>query len=270
MNQKHIEETLEDLPMGGVYYFSSVGSTNEVALRLSEEGVDDFTLVIADCQTNGRGRSGRRWFTYPGTGLALSLILRPTEVYHPDSLSFIPRYTGLGALAVCQLLREQYSLQANVKWPNDVLINNDKCCGILVEACWFGERLMSVVLGIGINLTAEAVPVMEELRMTATSIELALNKTVDRLIFLRRLLRQVLKWRSELHQDSFLQAWESNLAYLGKKALFFMNSNFKSKSGRYEVGMITGLEKDGSLKLMTLTGEEIVIHNGEIIQVMET
>ena len=270
MNQKLIEETLVDLPMGGVYYLSSVGSTNEVALRLSEEGADDFTLVITDCQTNGRGRSGRRWFTYPGTGIALSLILRPEGIHHPDALSFIPRYTGLGVLAVCQLLREHYSLQAKLKWPNDVLINNEKCCGILVEAYWSGECLMSVVLGIGINMTAEAVPSREDLRWTATSVELALNETVDLEIFIRRLLCQVLKWRSVLHQDSFLQAWESNLAFLGKKVLLFVDDRKRSKSGGYEVGVITGLEMDGALKVITLTGEEMVIHNGEIVQVMET
>jgi len=268
MNQKLIEETLAELPMGGVFYFSSVASTNEVALRLSEEGVDDFTLVIADCQTNGRGRSGRRWFTYPGTGLALSLVLRPKEIHDPESLSFIPRYTGLGALAVCHVLKEHYSLEARLKWPNDVLINNKKCCGILVEAQWSGERLSGVVLGMGINLAAEAVPSMQELRMEATSVELALNEPVDRLDFLRRFLSQVLQWRSELHQDSFLQAWESDLAFLGQKVLVFADDKLRNKGECYLTGWITGLKRDGALKIKKINGEETVIHNGEIIQVV--
>lgn len=269
MNKRRIEEKLVDLPIGGVYFFPSVGSTNDVALQLLGDGVDDFTLVIADAQTEGKGRSGRRWFSYPGTCLAFSLILRPKGIELNESFSIIPRYTGLGALAVCKVLREQYSLHAQIKWPNDVLMDNRKCCGILVEAQWSGEHLSGIVLGIGINVTREAIPVSEKLRMMATSVEVAMDAKVDRLDLLYSILIEIMSWRSKLHEPVFIQAWESNLAFLGKKVVVVENQQRRRKGDCCVVATISGLESDGALRLTTLDGENMVVHNGEILHPLE-
>ncbi len=265
MNQKTLEEKLASLPMGGIHYYPSVSSTNDVALRWSEMGADDFTLIIADTQTNGRGRCSRRWFTLPQSGLALSLILRPDRNQGKKDLSLIPRYTGLGALAVCQVLKNQFALPAQIKWPNDVLINNRKCCGILVEAQWSGDQLLGLILGIGINISRDAIPVVEGIRMMATSVELALAAPVDRVDFLSYLLSEILKWRMYLKEEFFLKAWESNLAFLGKQVKVVITNGAKKSNGLCAIGKISGLDKDGALKLRTLEGENLVMHYGEIM-----
>ena len=264
MNEEIIQEKLSDLPVGVIHFYPAVGSTNEIALKLSKEGADDLTLVIADAQTEGKGRLGRRWFSYPGTGLAFSLIFQPESMEQKEYFDIIPRYTGLGALAVCQVLRERYSLPAKIKWPNDVLINNRKCCGILVEVQWSGVELSSIVLGIGINITKEAIPISEELRMMATSVEMELGAKVDRVDLLCQIIHEILNWRSNLYQQLFIQAWESNLAFLGREVVVIEKTKSGGKGGWRVVGKISGLERDGALRLTTPDGEDIVIHNGEI------
>lgn len=250
--------------MGGIQYYPSVGSTNDVAIQWAERGANDFSLVIADEQTNGRGRSGRRWFTNPGSGLAFSLILRPRGIGANGYLSLITRHTGLGALAVCQVLKYQYFLPSQIKWPNDVLIKDCKCCGVLVETQWCGDQLVSIVLGIGINFTQDAIPTADSVKMTATSVDLWLSTPVDRLDFLYHLLMEILDWRSQLWEEAFLEAWESSLAFIGKQVAI-RTSNFQGENDmNLVVGQITGLEKDGGLKLRTLTGEDVVVRCGEI------
>ncbi|MEN4100610.1 MAG: biotin--[acetyl-CoA-carboxylase] ligase, partial [Anaerolineaceae bacterium] len=118
---------LAGLPVSELRYFDSIGSTNDEALRWAEQGAPDAALVVADTQTAGRGRMDRRWVTRPGVALAFSLALRPT----PVEASALGLFSPLGALAVAAALRENYGLLAEVKWPNDVLLERRKCCGIL-------------------------------------------------------------------------------------------------------------------------------------------
>ena len=129
MDEKQLRKSLADLPLGGIRFFKQTGSTNDVALAWATEGAADLSLVVADEQTSGRGRLGRRWLTPPGTALALSLILHPK----PTEYNYFSLFSGLGSLALTQILSER-GLPAQVKWPNDVLIADRKTAGILVEA----------------------------------------------------------------------------------------------------------------------------------------
>ena len=264
MDQMVLEKMLADLPMGGIRFYQSVDSTNDIAARWVERGADDFSLVIADAQTSGRGRSGRKWFTYPGSGLALSLILRPSNDKQENDISHIGRVTGLGALAVCQVIQEKYSLPARVKWPNDVLISNRKCCGVLVENQWLGDKILSVILGIGVNICVNALPPADDLRTPATSVALALAEPVDRIEFLRHLLEKIQYWRSRLMEDDFHQTWESNLAFLGKPVEVVAVGGSVVHDKWQVIGQITGLDNDGGLKLRTTSGKDLVLYYGEI------
>src|SRR5512136_875543 len=152
MNERSLHSALSKLPLGGLRYFEQTTSTNDMALAWAAEGAPDLALVYAEQQTAGRGRGGRRWFTPPGSALAFSLILRPT----PAEQQFPARFSALGALAVCEVL-ERRGLQPWVKWPNDVLLNRRKVCGILVESTWMGATLNYLVLGVGLNIKPAAV-----------------------------------------------------------------------------------------------------------------
>jgi BirA family transcriptional regulator, biotin operon repressor / biotin---[acetyl-CoA-carboxylase] ligase len=268
MNQETLERRLAGLPLGNIRFFNRLGSTNDVAIKWAENGAPDLSLVVADEQTAGRGRAGRTWVTSPGTALALSLILRPSQ----DEIGALSRTTALGALAVCIALLEQYSLSALIKWPNDVLLNYRKVAGVLVEADWKGEQCPVAVLGIGINVATRSVVEAERqekyLRYPAISVEEAADRPIDRLDLLCAVIRQVISWRKQIRTASFLQAWESSLAFRGEWVQLVTSE--KTKEGQPEdpatltEGQVLGLEPDGGLKLQTRSGEIIVARAGDL------
>ena len=238
--------------MGGFRFFNSVGSTNDEAHIWSVENAQDLSLVIADEQTAGRGRSGRRWFTPRGTALAFSLILRPTaaERIHPAQT------TGLGAVALVEALRT-LGLAAQIKWPNDVLLNGRKVAGILVESVWSGDRIETFMLGMGINVLASSVQPADQLLYTATSLEAELNEPVDRLKILRAILSALIERRPKIGTEEFIRTWESNLAFIGERVLVGRDNEPPL------TGTLLGLESDGSLRLIT-NNKPLTIQFGEI------
>ena len=252
MQQAEISAALADLPLGGLRFFSTIGSTNDEALAWAAEGARDVSLVIADEQTAGRGRAGRKWSTPSGSALALSLILRP----RPVERTLPARMTGLAALALVQCCRER-ALEAQIKWPNDVLLRGCKVAGILVESAWAGNALDAAVLGIGVNVAAAAVPPPEQLSFPATSFETELGRRVDRVKLLRDILAALLEWRSRLGTPEFVQAWEAALAFRGEQ-VFVGKDNERPLEGT-----LLGLGQDGSLCLLA-DGMPQIVHFGEI------
>jgi len=254
MDFSTIQSRLSGLPLGQIAYFDVLGSTNEDALRWAEGGAPHLSLVVADEQTAGRGRSGRAWFTPRGAALAFSLVLKP-EVSGSNQIS---RITGLGALAVSQVLLDVHRLGSKIKWPNDVLFEGHKLAGVLAEAQWQGDALQSVVLGIGINVALESVPPESELNFPATSVETALGSPVDRWNLLKEVLEATLGWLPYLDKVEFLQAWEGNLAYQGEWVQLL-------KEGSEPVqGRLLGLGSDGSLRLELPGGDISTCRAGEV------
>src|SRR5512137_455549 len=149
MQEAEIRAALGDIPLSGLRIFESLGSTNDEAASWIAGGAADWSLVIADEQTAGRGRGDTRWLTPKGTALAFSLVLRQPLPKAEHSA----RLAGLGALGVAEAFTV-YSLQPSIKWPNDVLLDGRKTAGVLVESMWTGERLDASVLGIGVNVLA--------------------------------------------------------------------------------------------------------------------
>jgi BirA family biotin operon repressor/biotin-[acetyl-CoA-carboxylase] ligase len=266
MNQQTLEHFLAGLPLGGIRYFDSVGSTNDAAAEWAEEEAADYSLVIADEQLRGRGRAGRKWITQPGSGLAFSLILRTSSQENLFLTSLSTRFTCLGTLAVVQVLRDHYSLPAQIKWPNDVLINRRKVCGVLVESHWVGDQLSSVILGIGINIATHGIPQDGALIYPATSVEQELDYPVNRITLLCQILSEIIRWRPHLLAEIFLQTWEANLAFRDEWVQVTVSSGRKQVLETSYVGRILGLKPDGALRLRTDSGDEIFIRHGEISQ----
>jgi BirA family biotin operon repressor/biotin-[acetyl-CoA-carboxylase] ligase len=266
MNLQVLEHNLADLPLGGIRYFDSVGSTNDVAATWAGKGAVDYSLVIADEQLKGRGRVGRKWITNPGSALAISLILKPSPRENIAIASLGTRFTGLGALAVHQVLRDHYSIPAQIKWPNDVLINRRKVCGVLAEAYWDGDQLSSIILGIGINIATNSVPREDILFYPATSMEQELGDPVDRIKLLKQVLVEIIRWRSHILDGKFLQTWQSSLAFLDEWVQVVVSGDEIQRSETSYVGRIMGLRPDGVLKLRTRSGDEVFIQQGEIPQ----
>jgi len=260
MDQRILAERLCGLPLADIRYFESLGSTNDTAAAWALQGAADASLVIANQQTKGRGRTGRQWFTYPGAALAFSLVLRPSPQEYQGLAGLIPRYTGLGALAVSQALQTHSGLLAEIKWPNDVLVRDRKLCGVLAEGHWVGDRLAFVILGVGINIAAQAIPPEETLLFPATSLEAELGFDVDRITILRAVLVEITRWRAGLMDEKFLRSWESKLAYQGD----WVQLISEGQASVLATGQIIGLAPDGALRLRTRSGEELVFRSGEI------
>ena len=253
MDKRNLYNKLKGIPLGGFQFFDHTGSTNDVALAWAAEGAHDLSLVYAEAQSAGRGRGERHWFTGAGTGLAFSLVLRPLAGEAERS----PLFSGLGALAVCTAL-ERLGIHPGIKWPNDVLLNQKKVCGILVETVWIGEKADSIVLGIGLNVTPEAIPVNEDVLFPATSLEIELRKQVDRAALLKDILQALIHWRERMLQADFMQAWEARLSFRGEHVELQRRGSVPLR------GQIAGLGFDGSLLLRDSDGVQTAIQFGEV------
>jgi BirA family biotin operon repressor/biotin-[acetyl-CoA-carboxylase] ligase len=263
MSQPELEKVLADLPLGEIRYYDRIGSTNTVAAQWAERGAPDLALVVADEQTAGRGRLDRSWFTPPGAALAFSLLLRLNAKAGAVSLPepSVPLLTALSAVAVSSALQQAYGLTAEIKWPNDVLLNRQKVAGVLVEIQWQGENPVVAVIGIGINVATDSVPQDSDLLFPATCVESALGKPVDRWSLLHAVLGELLTWRERLSSTAFLRTWERRLAFKGEWVRVGLRS--PADSTLHE-GLVMGLNPDGSLKLRTRSGGIALVQSGEL------
>lgn len=253
MNQNELKKSLTKLALGEIKYFDSIGSTNDEALAWAATEARDLSIVIADEQTAGRGRLDRKWFTPKGSALAFSLILRPTA----DEKPHLSRTVGLAALSVAESLRTR-GLDAKIKWPNDVLIHGQKVCGILVESVWSGEDVDCVVIGIGVNVLKESVPPAQDLLFPATSIEGELGQPPDRVEVLHDILKAFLALRPIMITGEFVAQWEGSLAFHGE-TVQVETGNLPPTSGK-----ISGMDPDGSLRLLNEHGETVTVRFGDV------
>ena len=253
LTESEIKAALREIPLGGLRFFPTIGSTNDEALAWATDGARDFSLVIAEKQTSGRGRMGRKWFTPPGAALAFSLVLRP-GTYERERIGL---FSGLGALALVGALR-RYGVVAQVKWPNDVLVNRKKIAGILVETTWLGNDVDSVVLGMGVNVAPEAVPPPELLNFPATCLQFEAPDAPPRLVLLKNLLEELISTRAALASESFIRAWEADLAFRGETVRVGLTET------ESVTGQLVGLETDGSLRVRTSAGTIQSVRFGEV------
>jgi BirA family biotin operon repressor/biotin-[acetyl-CoA-carboxylase] ligase len=253
MCEQDLRNTLSGLPFSHLRFLEQTSSTNDVALAWAADNAPDLSLVYAEEQTSGRGRGSRRWFSPPGASLAFSLIVRPT----PEEELSLRLFSGLGAIAVC-IAVEKLELKPEIKWPNDLLLNQRKFCGILAEAVWMQERAESVVLGIGVNITPTSIPPKEGLNFPATCLEDEAGRSLDRLSLLRKILAALLTWRPLLASEPFIQKWDKHLAYRGQMV------EVRGEVGEGTLGEVDGVDPDGSLRLRAPNGTYGRVHSGEV------
>lgn len=193
-NKRELEQGLKTKTMGQtIYFYEETDTTNNRARELALEGAPEGTLVVAEKQTAGRGRRGKVWESPLGTGIWMSLVLRPQIA--PAEASVL---TLLCGLATAEAIEAETGLSAGIKWPNDILINRKKAVGILTEMDCEMSEVHFVIPGIGINVNTASFP--PEIAEIATSLYLECGKTVSR----RRLVHKVLE-RLEEHYETFLR-----------------------------------------------------------------
>jgi BirA family transcriptional regulator, biotin operon repressor / biotin---[acetyl-CoA-carboxylase] ligase len=238
-----------------VHYFR-IDSTNSAALALNAHDGPHGTVVVAEEQTAGRGRLGRNWYSEKSSGIYASIILRP-----PLSPVSAPILTLLAGVAVHHAVGSAAGLDADIRWPNDVLVNGKKVCGILTEMKAEVDRLHMVVLGIGINVNHSSMP--EELQEIATSLAIESGRRYARLQVLAELLRGVEHYYHMLLKEgpaAILREWSKASSYAEGKQV-----RVKAGGTGY-TGVTTGLNATGGLKICREDGRQELLVAGEITE----
>ena len=233
-----------------VIYYPSLTSTMEVAKReAARRGAAEGTVILADEQTAGKGRLERVWLS-PRGNIALSVILYP-------SLSYLPSLIMLASLAVVHSIEAATGLKSQIKWPNDVLIDGRKVCGILIESNVQGSTVKYAIIGIGINVNLRLADFPEILPI-ATSLSDELGRTVSRLSVIRCLLVEIERLYLALSAGgSIYQEWRDSLVTLGREV------RVKTGEAIYE-GVAESVARDGSLLLRSSDGSLTKIVAGDV------
>lgn len=232
-----------------VLYYPSVASTMEIARQEVQKGTPEGTVIIAGEQTAGRGRLQRSWLT-PKGNVALSVILYPT-------LAQLPSMIMLASIAVVHCIRVVTGLDPAIKWPNDILSNGRKVCGILIESDVRQEEVQSVIIGIGLNVSLHPAD-YPEIEDIATSLSQESGRDVSAVDAVRTLLVETERLYSELAAGrSLYEEWRDNLVTLGQAV------RVRSGKNVYE-GTAESVSPDGSLILRDSNGNRIPIVAGDV------
>ena len=228
----------------------SVDSTNAYCKRLAAQGAPEGTLVIANAQTGGRGRMGRSFYSPPGLGVYMSLLLRPDA-----PADCVQSLTAFTAVAVCRAIEDTAELSPEIKWVNDILLDGKKLCGILCESAVGAGGVEYAVVGIGLNVITRTEDFPPELRDTAGSLYSQSGKIVER----GRLISVL---TAEL--DRAYDAWcGDKTAYLDDyRRRCPMVGSYVSVGGKEAV--VTGIESDFGLRVRYLGGGSELLHSGEV------
>ncbi len=239
-----------------VYHFGETGSTNIDAKRLADEGAPHGTLVVADTQTMGRGRRGRGWESEDaGKAVYMTLLLKPQ--FSPEYAS---RVTLLMAMAVTAALEEVCEGQSvQIKWPNDVVINGRKACGILTEMSAEPGYIHHVVIGTGINVNQSSFP--KEIEQTAASVLRETGKMQSRALIIARVMfffEQYYECFVQTHDLSALrEQYEAHLAGIGREVRVL------DPKGEY-TGVSKGITDSGELIVEKEDGTRVEVYAGEV------
>jgi BirA family transcriptional regulator, biotin operon repressor / biotin---[acetyl-CoA-carboxylase] ligase len=238
-----------------IKFYESVDSTQNVAHQLVNEGAAEGTIVLADKQTAGRGRMGRKWHSPQGKGIWVSIILRPAI-----PLQFTPQLTLLVAVALCRAIRAFTELPVGIKWPNDLLIGGKKICGILLESSAEDERLKHVIAGVGIsaNLVADDFP--PDIREVATSLAMELGKPLDRTELLCRFLLEL-----EQLYELYLTEGFAPIKLLWEALNVSLHRPVRSQTPQGVIeGIAESMDDSGALAVRHADGTLTKIYSGDV------
>ena len=241
------QESLSEMLSRDFRFFPTVDSSNDIAQAWIREGAKAGSVVLVDEQLKGRGRRGRIWHTPAGVALAVSAILKP-------SADFATRSSMVGALAVYELCQSLGISDIGIKWPNDVQIKGKNVSGILPEAVWDGDKLLGVVLGMGVNVRVDFA---EEIAPIAINLEDATGQSLNRTELLRQILETVDFWSARIASDEIFFAWKSRLSTLGQHVVI------EGADSRI-VGEAVDVDSNGTLLIKTADAKIQPVMAGDV------
>jgi BirA family biotin operon repressor/biotin-[acetyl-CoA-carboxylase] ligase len=252
-----LDRELAGTPFAGrLRYFPSIHSTNTLAMKEADEGAATGTVYLADEQTAGRGRGLHEWHSAPGSGLYVSILLRPQLA--PADVLWLSLAAGL---AVHEAVRQVSALEADIRWPNDLLFASRKFGGILTELNAEVTRVRHAVIGIGINVHQEKFP--DELAQTATSLAIESGRHWSRQELLTALLRAVDREAAALTAPGQLEAATASILRRLEAASTWVRGKRVAveEDGGYS-GVTDGLDGRGFLRVRTADGVRTVFSGG--------
>ncbi len=256
VTESNIRLGLQTKTLGTViHYEESVKTTQKIAHMLASEGAVEGTLVIADEQTAGRGRMMREWHSSKGTGVWMSLILKP--LLPPQKA---PQFTLITAVAVVQAIEEASDLHPQIKWPNDILIDGKKVTGILTELQAESDKINSIIIGIGMNVNQTKEHFPDEIQEIATSLSIEQGEPLSRSFVVQKVLERIEALYSLYMKEGFTPIkllWESYAISIGKKI------RARTINGTIE-GRALGITEEGVLKIEDTSGIVHQIYSADI------
>ena len=255
LSKEELESSLKTRWAGKeIHYFDRTDSTNIQARLAGEAGASHGTLAVAEIQDGGRGRRGRNWISPAGVGVWMSLLLRP-EI-SPVSASML---TLVMALAAQKGIKEATGIESQIKWPNDLVINGKKICGILTEMSTEIDYINYVVIGIGINTNIEQFP--EELKQTATSLRIEAGRSIRRSPLIAAIMRWFEKAYAEFMKTEDLsgiqKAYNELLVNCGREVRVL------EPKGEWQAEAL-GINNGGELLVRKADGSETAVYAGEV------
>lgn len=234
-----------------IHYLEECTTTQEIAQQLAREGAADGTVVIAESQTEGKGRMMRPWESTKSKGVWMTVIVRPNVLPYQA-----PQFTLIAAVAIVNAMKSLYkNFTPVIKWPNDILVNGRKCTGILTEMLAEVDRVDALLIGIGINVNQQFEDFPDELHDIATSISIEEKELVDR----GRLVAAILHFL-ELYTDEYIEHGFSGIKTLWEESSGTIGKRIRATTLREVIeGVAIGITEDGIL--------EIKLDNGKIKQV---
>lgn len=235
-----------------IHYFPEIGSTMDVAIKLARKGAREGTIVIAEAQAHGRGRVSREWLS-PKGGIYFTLILRPRI-----SPAYAPRINLMASVAVATTIKKLFGLNAELKWPNDVLIEGRKVCGILAEMDAEMDVVNFVNVGIGINANTSVL----QFAKTATSLKDVLGREISRKEFLSVLFREIEQQQALLMEADLIKEWKELSGTLNKYVMIL-------SPGEVIVGRAIDIDATGALIVKERNGSLKKALAGDCIHLRE-
>jgi BirA family biotin operon repressor/biotin-[acetyl-CoA-carboxylase] ligase len=237
-----------------------VGSTNDIALQRGAQGTDEGALILAEEQNAGRGRHGRKWHAPRDSSILASLILRHRLLQSQVGLPNL-----IGAIAVAEAIRYVVNLPAQVKWPNDVVLNDKKVCGVLTELGYDNRQQPFFVTGFGVNVNIPLTAFPEELRTTATSLQIECGNSVSRVALLQAMLKQFEAFYLRLKRNEtarIIEATHALSATIGRWV------SVETVEGIFD-GEAEHINDDGGLVLRGRNGVWRKYMTGEVVKIRQ-
>lgn len=238
-----------------IQYFETITSTNDVLKVMAREGAPEGTVLIADCQTGGRGRLGRSFLSPPDTGVYLSLLLRPN--CSPAQLMHL---TCAAAEAMCEAVENAAGFRPGIKWTNDLVFEKHKLCGILTELGFSPDgRVDYAVIGIGINCRQKQADFAPEIRDFAGSLEMFSGFPIDRAKVAAEMVRALFTMNQALLADreSILAGYRRDCITLGKRVQVISADSTRT-------GTALDIDRDGGLIVAFDSGKTEAVSFGEV------